>query len=373
MTSSWRLVDNGSAIDGSAAGAWSRRGVMAGLLGCSACGAVGMPSAGSSDDVSTPLKRASTLPIGCCMATGDLADVPLLALIKRNFSQITPSYEMKMGVILGPDGKCRFDAGDQLAAFAQANKMRLHGHTLVWYNIQPAYFAALTKDAAAFSRAYRDYITTVVGHYRGVVSGWDVVNEPVAPDGNGLRDSLWSRQLGADDYIATAFEHATSADPGAVAFINEYGMEANATKRRTFLALVERLLKRGVKIGGIGTQTHISVDLAAGAAASAIADLASLGLPLHVSELDITVGRGRAASDGALATQARRAGEVVDAYMRLPASQRYAITLWGARDRDSWLRRPPYDPASDRPSPFDDNGQPKPMLAAMISSLKSQQ
>ena len=94
-------------------------------------------------------------------------------------------------------------------------------------------------------------------------------------------------------------------------------------------------------------------------------------MPLHVSELDISVGHNRAATAAALATQAQRAGEVVDAYMKLPAHQRYAITVWGARDRDSWLRMPPYNPTSDRPSPFDDNGQPKPMLAAMISSLKS--
>ncbi len=80
-----------------------------------------------------------------------------------------------------------------------------------------------------------------------------MVNEPVAEDGNGLRDSLWSRNLGAEDYMVRAFEHAEEADPGAARFINDYNLESNPAKRATFMRLVERLLKRGVRIGGIGT------------------------------------------------------------------------------------------------------------------------
>ncbi|MEW9855321.1 endo-1,4-beta-xylanase [Novosphingobium sp. M1R2S20] len=128
-------------------------------------------------------------------------------------------------------------------------------------------------------------------------------------------------------------------------------------------------LKKGVPIGGIGTQTHISVDLPIGAVRETIKDIASFGLPVHVSELDITMGMGEPATRDALQLQARRAGEIVDAYVGLPDSQRYAITLWGVRDRDSWLRLPPYDPDSDQPLAFDDAGHPKPMLSAMVAEL----
>ena len=41
--------------------------------------------------------------------------------------------------------------------------------------------------------------------------------------------------------------------------------------------LVERLLKGGAKLGGLETQTHMDIDVAPGATAAAIKDLASLG------------------------------------------------------------------------------------------------
>ena len=45
---------------------------------------------------------------------------------------------------------------------------------------------------------------------------------------------------------------------------------------------------------GIGNQSHIDIDLPDGAAARAISELARFGLPLHISELDISLEIGRA-------------------------------------------------------------------------------
>ncbi len=74
-----------------------------------------------------------------------------------------------------------------------------------------------------FLESYRRFINTVVRRYRGA-SGWDVVNEPVLPDGSGFRSSLWTENLGLDNHIAEAFQVAREADPDAVLFINEYAL-----------------------------------------------------------------------------------------------------------------------------------------------------
>ena len=53
------------------------------------------------------------------------------------------------------------------------------------------------------SAILREHIETVIGHYRGRVYAWDVVNEAIDDQG-GLRQTFWSNILGSD-YIAQAF------------------------------------------------------------------------------------------------------------------------------------------------------------------------
>ena len=318
-----------------------------------------------------PLKQVAPFPVGACLMTGQLADPAFTRLLISNFSQITPEWEMKMEAILKEDGGFDFARADAIADFAQANGLRLHAHTLIWYAQSPAAFARIDGSGQAFADAYRNYILAVAGRYRGRAVGWDVVNEPTAEDGNGYRECLWRKNLGMD-YAARAFQHAREADPDAILLMNDYNLETLPKKRASFLRLAESLLKAGAPLGGLGTQTHLAVnEWRPGMARDAIRDLASLGLPIHISELDITTKGGRidiaSPRDKAL-QQARIVGEITDAYMTLPAARQYAMTIWGVRDRDSWLTRKPYD-GSDRPVFFDNQGRPKPAAAALAAAV----
>lgn len=317
-----------------------------------------------------PLRSVSPIPVGCCLRTDQFADKALIRLLSRNFSQITPEWEMKMSYLIRPNGQLRFDAADRLIAFAHDRKMAVHGHALIWYKYDAPQFQRLAKDRTAFLAAYRAYITQVASRWKGRIRGWDVVNEPVENMGGSLRDCLWSRVLGEDGYIVEAFEAASRADPKALLFINEYSLEKIPAKRKTFLQLIERLLKKGAKIGGIGTQTHIRNDMPRGQISAAIRDLASFGLPLHISELDISFRlRGGLATN--LDAQTETASELVEAFMALPEKQRYALSFWGARDKDSWLMQPPFnDFPGNQPLPFTNDGNPKPMTAAIAEILR---
>jgi endo-1,4-beta-xylanase len=139
--------------------------------------------------------------------------------------------------------------------------------------------------------------------------------------------------------------------------------------------LVEDLLKSGAPLGGLGTQTHVPADLEPRAISRTISALARFGLPIHVSEMDVSVrGKGGlfASPADVQARQARVFGEAAEAFAALPEPQRYAFTTWGARDRDSWLRRAPNaGDGSDRPLLFDDDGQPKSALYAVARGLQS--
>jgi endo-1,4-beta-xylanase len=315
------------------------------------------------------LRAIAPAPVGTCIQTTHIQDPAFVALLRAQFSQVTPEWEMKMERIVREDGSFDFSAADAIAGFARDNNLRLYGTTLIWYAQRPAAFEHLDENRRSFGDAYRNYILAVAGRYRGQAVGWDVVNEPVNEEGSGLRESLWASRLGAEDYMVRAFDHAHEADPETMLFINDYNLESRPTKRATFMRLVERLLRRGAKIGGIGNQSHIDIDLPSGAAATAIRDLASFGLPLHISELDISLGRNPLdlrARPERLRIQARKAAEVAEAFATLPAAQRFAFTVWGLRDRDSWLRSPPNDgDGHDAPLLFDDAGRPKPAFGAV--------
>jgi len=320
------------------------------------------------------LRQIAPFPVGAAISTLDIANPQLAGLIARQFSQVTANWQMKMEIVLREDGGFDFSKSDQIAAFAQANRQRLFGHNLIWHQENPVAFQRLDGGGRdVFVNAYRNYITALVSRYRGQAVGWDVLNEPVAEDGNGLRDCLWSRNLGVEDYMLLAFQFARAADPNAILLVNEYNLENNPQKLDTFLRLVERLLNRGAPITGLGNQSHIGIDTPPGASTRAMQALAKFGLPIHVSELDVSMGHRRLELRSPAqkqALQTRRMVEVAEAFVALPAAQRFGFTFWGVRDRDSWLQIPPNGDGTDQPLPFYNDLRPKPSFYAVADVFR---
>jgi endo-1,4-beta-xylanase len=318
------------------------------------------------------LKSLAPFPIGATGMTGQLDDPVWTAEMRKHVSQITPEWELKPERILGADFTYDFSAADRMVDWGHEQGLRVFGHTLVWYSQGlDAFTEAL--PAARFAAEYDRYVSTVAGRYRGRMVGWDVVNEAVAEDGDGLRDCIYARRLGPEAYIVRAFEQARAADPDAVLFLNDYNLENNPRKGATFLKLVERLLKQGAPLGGIGTQSHLDIDIPAGRIAAFLRDAASLGLPIHVSELDFSMR-----ADGPLDTrslaekrarQVARVGELAEAFMALPARQRFAFTTWGLRDTDSWLLRDGKDDGRDSPLLLDARGRANPAYEAVAEAF----
>jgi len=342
-----------------------RRAVLLSGLALAACGRASVQAA----PAAAPLKALVPAPVGVAVMRGQLEDTAWTTLARREISQLTPEWEMKMEYILAQDGGWRFDAPDRIATFARASGMRLHGHALIWYSQGQDWFEAIkpARRAAAFD----DYIAVVAGRYRGQLAGWDVVNEAVAEDGDGLRSCHWSAQFGQDGYIARAFAQTRAADPDAVLFLNDYNLENLPRKGATFLRLVERLLAAGAPITGIGTQGHLDIDIPAGQITAFMRDAAAFGLPIHVSELDAPMGAGlldRARRDARRALQTARVMEYAEAFAALPERQRYAFTLWGLRDGDSFVNR---QGGGDSPLAFDDAGRPTALHQALVQGFSA--
>jgi GH35 family endo-1,4-beta-xylanase/enterochelin esterase-like enzyme len=220
----------------------------------------------------------------------------------------------------------------------------------------------------------REHIHAVVGRYKGKVKVWDVVNEALSDSGpEVLRRSPWSVIIGPD-FIAKAFEYAHEADPDAILRYNDYSLE-NAAKRSKLMTLVRSLQAQKVPIHAIGSQAHCNVATTFESMDQALTEMKSLGLPIHITELDVnsaTAGqRGTGADIGSNAA-ATQGGLVDDADSRL--TQAYAgifrafvkhreaidvVTFWGVNDAVSWR-------AQGRPLLFDGNNNPKSAFAAIV-------
>ncbi|WP_292125370.1 endo-1,4-beta-xylanase [Brevundimonas sp.] len=322
-----------------------------------------------------PLKSLADFPIGATGMTGQLDDPVWVAAMRRHLDQITPEWELKPERILQPGFEYDFSASDRMVDWGREQGLRVFGHTLVWYSQGLDQFTD-ALPAARFAAEFDRYVSTVAGRYRGRMVGWDVVNEAVAEDGDGLRDCVYARKLGPEAYIVRAFEQARAADPDAVLFLNDYNLENNPRKGATFLRLVERLLAQGAPIGGIGTQSHLDIEIPAGQIRDFFRDAASLGLPIHVSELDFPMQRDGGRMPDLRSTAERRAqqvarvGELAEAFMALPARQRFAFTTWGLRDSDSWLVRAE---GKNRPNEsallLDGEGLPNPAFRAVAGAF----
>ena len=82
------------------------------------------------------------------------------------------------------------------------------------------------------------HIKTVVGHFKGKVIGWDVVNEAIEDDGS-FRKSPYYNLLG-EEFIEIAFRTAHEADPDAELYYNDYSM-AKPGKREAVCRLIKNL------------------------------------------------------------------------------------------------------------------------------------
>jgi endo-1,4-beta-xylanase len=338
-----------------------------------------------------------------------------VALLKLHFNQITAENDMKWALIHPREGDDGYEFGpaDAFVNFGLSNRMYLVGHTLVWHSQTLAWVFAGTNppplDAAAaasggstnagpargssaaggrFGRytgprasreelleRMREHIHAVVGRYKGKIQAWDVVNEAIA-DGDGpdtLRKSLWLEIIGPD-YIAKAFQYAHEADPDAILRYNDYGLE-NPSKRRKLVALIKSLQEQKVPVHAIGSQAHVNISTTFETMDASLAELKALGLPIHITELDVNTASGgqrridadiaasASATQGGLVAEAdRRQAEAYQEIFRAFLKHRNAVkvvTVWGVNDAVSWRRQ-------GRPLLFDGDNQPKPAFDAVM-------
>jgi endo-1,4-beta-xylanase len=281
-------------------------------------------------------------------------------VVSREFNYLTAEYEMKWNVAEPAPEMFAFGAGDAIVGYAASQGMRVKGHTFIWHGATPSWVNALSPGDLRV--AVERHIRTVGGHYRGRVHAWDVVNEAVADDGSGLRDTVFRQKLG-DGYIAEAFRLARDADPQARLFYNDYGGEGMGAKSNRIYDLLRNLLAAGVPIDGVGLQMHVSATNRPPDASIAanIRRLADLGLTVHISEMDVRINNVPGTPDTRLEVQRATYHDIVRVCVMEPRCE--AITFWGFTDAHTWI-------SGDSPLLFDARYAPKPAYSGVLDALR---
>jgi len=278
------------------------------------------------------------------------------------FNILTPENQMKWDVIHPQQNTYNFAPGDMHAQFAVQNGMTLHGHTLVWHNQNPGWLTGTSWTAAQLTAILNDHIDTVVGHYRGQVAIWDVVNEAFNEDGS-RRSSIWQNTLGSG-YIEQAFRRARAADPNTVLVYNDFNIEAMNAKSNAVFAMASDFKQRGVPIDGIGLQMHLTsggIDL--NSLASNMQRFANLGLRIYITEMDVRVPTPPTAAS--LQTQATIYQNVLDRCLRQAAC--VSLQMWGFTDKYSWV--PGTFPGQGAALIFDESYNAKPAYFGLQTRL----
>jgi endo-1,4-beta-xylanase len=324
---------------------------------------------------------------GSAVMVRDMRADPLYSpLLAREFNSVTPFVEMKWGTIQPERDRYDFGPADELVAFAEAHRMRVRGHALVYGQVvdppNPPYLAQ-TTDAAALRALMASHIETVMKRYAGRVDAWDVVNEPLAwkgsaDEGEGLADHVFSRTLGPG-YLGEALRLARAADPSAQLFVNEFGTLEPGPRQERCFRLVRRLRQEGAPLDAVGFQGHV-VPLLGGKGPTreqieaTLRRFAALGVAVEITELNVftrtprhLLTLGLAYDEAAeLQRQAEGYANAVRACLAVPACQ--GVTVWTFTDRyPTTIESKTH--LDDIPLLFDDEYRPKPAAFAVREAL----
>ncbi|MEV2248009.1 endo-1,4-beta-xylanase [Streptomyces sp. NPDC049970] len=320
--------------------------LVVGLLGTVAA-LVAPPTAQAAEGTLGAAAAQSGRYFGTAIASGKLGDSAYTTIAGREFDSVTAENEMKIDATEPQRGQFNFTAADRVHNWAVQNGKQVRGHTLAWHSQQPGWMQSLS--GGTLRQAMIDHINGVMGHYKGRIAQWDVVNEAFADGSSGARRDSNLQRTG-NDWIEVAFRAARAADPAAKLCYNDYNVE-NWTwaKTQAMYNMVRDFKQRGVPIDCVGFQSHFNSGSPYNSNfRTTLQSFAALGVDVAITELDI---QGAPASTYA---------SVTNDCLSVPRC--LGITVWGVRDTDSWR-------SQDTPLLFNGDGSKKGAYTAVLGAL----
>lgn len=295
--------------------------------------------------------------------------------IISEFNMVVPENELKFDWTEGSRNSFNYAEGDKLLNFAKNNNMYMRGHTLAWHSQLPTWVSSngqkndknWTKDE--LMSVLKNHIEKLVGHFKGQIGEWDVVNECLdndqsivinKPDAYKLRQQSVFSIVCGEAFIDSAFVWAHRADPDAKLYLNDYDNEYKGNaKSEAFYNLTKRLVNDNIPIHGVGFQCHLDAgSVNAKALKENIERYKELGLECAITELDLGIS---ATTEEQQQMQARDFYRILDVAMNQEHCK--SVMIWGLTDDMSWR--------SSNPLLFNSSLQAKPAYYATRSMLST--
>ena len=335
-------------------------------------------------------------------------------IFKHHYNAITYENDMKPDAMWGPSSaydkpeQRDFTSLDEQIMRMTGDGFNVIGHTLGWHGQSPNWLnlsagnrgdnTAVYKPYAEARKNLEEYINLIAGRFYNRSDGvniysWDVLNEALrrdsaypADEANWGRHALghiwpanwvspWYKSYGTDapeginpwDYIYDIYMFARKADPSAILYYNDYGMEdpgqvqlvvnmvnilnaqwaadtANNPDAGSYSGENSNIVREYKRAGGrlliegIGMQEHDTINTNIKNVEAAIHAYAVTGCKVSITELDVGVpgySRGQEMSAEDVWKQARYYAELFAMFKK---NYEYIerVTFWGLDDAHNW-------------------------------------
>jgi len=241
------------------------------------------------------LAAAHDIELGAHAYLNRLSNKPLTDILTSQFSFLTIDGEANWNIIRPSPTQYDYAKADKLVAFAQAHNMPIQIHHLVWgeQNFLPDWLKNGRYNSAQLLSILHDDISNVVGHYKGKIAVYSVVNEAFsrAQHVNGLSDWWADNIKDGTTYIDDSFIWAHQADPKATLILNDFQNQTENPISNAMYNYIKAAKARGVPIEGIGMQMHINAADPPNTEAMIqnMQRFSAIGVPTYITEFDVNV------------------------------------------------------------------------------------
>ncbi len=249
----------------------------------------------------------------------------------RMFNHGTTENLIRWGAFEAVRGQPRYDAMDTYLSLCTELGVDLKAHNIIWGHFEDLPTWLTSDDLDHAMNLLETRTRGLVGHYRGRVASYDVVNEPL----HALQWEFWA----GPSYLESALKWAREEDPAAQLLVNEYEIVAVPDMCDNFYVRMKDVRERGGPFDGVGIQLHSNLgewytprEMWRG-----FERMAQLGVSLHLTEVSLGELGGSVRGgpyEGEPWTDELQA-EYYEQVMRVtfghPAME--SLTFWGFTDR----------------------------------------
>jgi len=243
------------------------------------------------------------------------------------WNKVTPENGGKWGNVEVRRDIMDWSALDQAYEFAQHHAMPFQMHVMVWGNQQPEWIEQLPPQEQR--EEIEEWFAAVAARYPEL-DFVEVVNEPLhdppAKDEEGgghYLEALGGNGASGWEWVLESFRLARKHFPHARLMINDYSITNSDADTTRYLGIIELLMKEKL-VDAIGVQGHAfatTTETPMSTHRANLDRLASSGLPIYVTELDVDGPTDEA--------QLRDYQRIFPVFWEHPGV--HGITLWGFR------------------------------------------